>query len=155
MNTQGQHLPLLTLLQQFTVETDRYVDRVSVLNGLHRTDMHALAFLVQAYRSSDPVTPGKLGEVLNLSSPATTALLDRLDRSGHVRRERGGPDRRRVQVTVTDRARRLGSMLFSPLAEHLGSALDGYSADELRFAERFMADMIKATTAARADVPEP
>ncbi len=43
---------LLTLLQQFTVETDRYVDAVSSTHRLHRTDLSALAFMVQAARAA-------------------------------------------------------------------------------------------------------
>ncbi|MDQ6753549.1 MAG: MarR family transcriptional regulator [Actinomycetota bacterium] len=152
MTMDRTHLRLLTLLQQFTLETDRYVERVSLAHGLHRTDMNALAFLVQASRTSDVVTPGRLGDALNLSSPATTALLDRLDRAGHVRRQRDGADRRQVQVVMTDQARRLGSSLFSPLASRLAAALDGYTPEERRFAERFVADMVDATVEARTDI---
>jgi DNA-binding MarR family transcriptional regulator len=153
-NTTGDrpHLELLTLLQQFTLETERYVDRISTLHGLHRTDMSALAFMVQAVRAQETVTPGKLGKVLNLSSPATTALLDRLDRAGHISRQREGSDRRQVQIALTDQARELGSRLFSPLADRLADALDGYAPDELRLAHSFILDMITATIQAYGDI---
>ncbi|WP_434616793.1 MarR family winged helix-turn-helix transcriptional regulator [Arthrobacter sp. A5] len=144
---------LLTLLQQFTVETDRYVDAVSGIHGLHRTDMSALAFMVQSARTGQKVTPGRLGEALNLSSPATTALVARLDRAGHVTRQRSDEDRRQVRLAMTDHARQVGSTLFSPLARHLGDALENYSAQERELAQRFLRDMIEATTAAREDIP--
>jgi DNA-binding MarR family transcriptional regulator len=138
------------LLQQFTVETDRYVETISERNALHRTDLNALAFLVQAARTATPVTPGKLGEALNLSSPATTALVDRLDRAGHVQRDRIGTDRRKVQLSMTEHARRVGSSLFAPLAQQLGAAIEQYSEEEQALAERFIRDMVAATVRARA-----
>jgi DNA-binding MarR family transcriptional regulator len=141
---------LLLLLQQFTLETDRYVETISERNALHRTDLNALAFLVQAARTQTPVTPGKLGEALNLSSPATTALVDRLDRAGHVQRDRTGSDRRKVQLSMTEHARQVGSSLFAPLAQHLGAAIEQYSAEERAVAERFVRDMVAATVRARA-----
>ncbi len=155
MTTDRPYLELLTLLQQFTIETERYVERISAIHGLHRTDMSALAFMVQAARTPEPVTPGKLGEALNLSSPATTALLDRLDRAGHIHRQREGNDRRQVQIVMTDQARRLGSSLFSPLASHLALALDAYSPQERLLAERFVRDMVHGTIEARVSIGKP
>lgn len=95
------------------------------------------------------MTPGKLGEALNLSSPATTALVDRLERSGHVNRERSQTDRRQVELAMTGHARSVGRALFGPLASHLGAALEGYTAEELELVTRFLEDMTAATTAAR------
>ncbi len=155
MTAPRPHYELLALLQQFTVETDRYVDTISSIHGLHRTDMTALAFMVQSSRAEQTVTPGRLGDALDLSSPATTALVDRLDRAGHVTRRRSDEDRRQIQLAMTDHARQVGSMLFSPLARHLGEALENYSAEERDLAGRFVTDMIAATIAAREDIPRP
>ncbi|MCZ2401915.1 MarR family transcriptional regulator [Paenarthrobacter sp. Z7-10] len=149
------NLELLTLLQEFTVETERYVEQVSSTHALHRTDLNALAFLVQASRSEGPVTPGRLGEALNLSSPATTALVDRLDRAGHLTRRRSETDRRQVQLSMTSHAREVGSALFSPLAARLDAALTDYSPQERQLAERFMRDMVRATVQARSEIPDP
>jgi hypothetical protein len=46
------------------------------------------------------MTPGRLGEELNLTSPSVTALLDRLERHGHLRRVRDQRDRRRVTLEI-------------------------------------------------------
>lgn len=152
MTTARPNLELLTLLQEFTVETERYVERVGSAHALHRTDMNALAFMVQAARSGNPVTPGRLGEALNLSSPATTALIDRLDRAGHLTRHRSETDRRQIQLSMTSHAREVGSTLFSPLAAHLDAALTEYSLPERQLAERFLRDMVRATVEARGEI---
>ncbi|WP_233494239.1 MarR family winged helix-turn-helix transcriptional regulator [Renibacterium salmoninarum] len=62
---------------------------------------------------------------MNLSSPATTALIDRLDRAGHVERRRSGTDRRQVQLASTEKAKQTGRALFGPLARHLSLAMQG------------------------------
>ena len=71
------------------------------------------------------VTPGVLRKELHLSSPATTALIDRLDNSGHVVRERQGPDRRQVQLRMTPKAYRDGGAMFMPLSRHMGARWPG------------------------------
>jgi DNA-binding MarR family transcriptional regulator len=95
---------------------------------------------------------------LNLSSPATTALIDRLHSSGHVVRERQGTDRRQVQLLMTPKAYSDGGAMFLPLARHMGAALAGFTPEELEIATRFMNSMIEATIrageeAARDDTP--
>lgn len=101
-------------MREFTMESDRYVDRAAAVNGLHRTDLNALGFLFNPGADAAAPTPGKLGQALNLSSPAVTALVDRLEHSGHVTRHRGQVDRRQVELSMTDAARVVGRQMFSP-----------------------------------------
>jgi hypothetical protein len=96
---------------------------------------------------------------LHLSSPATTALIDRLDKSGHVVRERQGTDRRQVQLRMTPKAYRDGGAMFRPLAGQMGAAMAEFTADELLVATRFLNAMIEATVrageeAARGPLPQ-
>ncbi|WP_442544541.1 MarR family winged helix-turn-helix transcriptional regulator [Arthrobacter sp. KN11-1C] len=143
---------LLGLLQQFTVETERYVEAVSNRHHLHRTDLSALAAMVAAAREGKTMTPGALGAALNLSSPATTALVDRLDRAGHLARRRSEKDRRQVHLEMTDSARATGSELFSPLAGAIAPVIDALSPEELRAVMNFMQGVIEATMTARNGV---
>lgn len=137
---------LMTLLQQFTVETDRYVDTVSVRDGLHRTDLNALGIMIGAARAGTTVTPGLLRQALNLSSPATTALIDRLDEAGHVRRSRSSADRRQVHLEMTEKALATGSRLFAPLAREVEQSLSEFSPEELEL----LGTMLRKVTAATA-----
>src|SRR3954469_26059210 len=94
----GPPHPLLRLLQEFTIEANRYVDAAGGRKDMHRTDLNALAVIMRHTANGGAVTPGLLRKELNLSSPATTALIDRLDSSGHVVRERDSSDRRQVHL---------------------------------------------------------
>ncbi len=140
---------LMALLRQFTVETDRYVDVASERDSLYRTDLHALSIMMGAARAGLTVTPGFLREELNLSSPATTALVDRLDSAGHVTRRRSDVDRRQVHLEMTEKARSTGAMLFAPLARHINAAFDRYSEEQLELLRDMLQDVTDATVAAR------
>jgi DNA-binding MarR family transcriptional regulator len=142
---------LVRLLQDFTLEANRYVDTAGGRNDMHRTDLNALAVIMRHTAKGLVVTPGILRKELNLSSPATTALIDRLDSSGHVIRERLGPDRRQVQLRMTAKASQDGSAMFMPLSRHMGSAMADFSPEELELVSRFMTAMVNATVAARAE----
>lgn len=155
MKSSQPHAQLLAKMREFTIESDRYVDKAASLHGLHRTDLNALGLLVRPNRQEELMTPGKLGEALNLSSPATTALVDRLERSGHVTRCRSENDRRQVDLAMTDTARSVGRELFMPLAAQLGLALSNYSPAELAVVERFLEDMTAATAAAATNLLPP
>jgi DNA-binding MarR family transcriptional regulator len=142
-----QH-PLIRLLQEFTLEANRYVDSAGGRNDMHRTDLNALAAVMRHAASGEVVTPGTLRKELNLSSPATTALVDRLCGSGHLVRVREGRDRRQVQLRMTDKAYRDGAAMFLPLARHMDRAMATFTAQELETAARFMDAMIAATVEA-------
>lgn len=145
---------LMLLLQAFVVESERYVEAVSERDALHRTDLNALAAMVRAAAAGHTVTPGMLRTELGLSSPATTALVDRLDRSGHVNRTRSETDRRKVYLELTDKARATGGAMFAPLARNIGQVLDGYPAEDRQRLAGFLTDIIAATSAACMEVAE-
>ncbi|HEY8702970.1 MAG TPA: MarR family transcriptional regulator [Arthrobacter sp.] len=142
---------LVRLLQDFTLEANSYVDTAGGRNHMHRTDLNALAVIMRHTAKGLVVTPGILRRELNLSSPATTALVDRLDQSGHVVRERLGSDRRQVQLRMTPKAFQDGSAMFMPLSRHMGTAMAAFSPEELEVVTRFMTAMVEATIAARQD----
>lgn len=63
--------------------------------------------LVLRYLLREPgrnVRPGELTRYLGLSTASTTAILDRLERSGHIARTANPDDRRSIFVHATERA---------------------------------------------------
>ncbi|KRE79247.1 MarR family transcriptional regulator [Arthrobacter sp. Soil763] len=147
--------PLVHLLQEFSLEANRYVDAAGGRNDMHRTDLNALSVIMHHTARNQVVTPGVLRRELHLSSPATTALIDRLDKSGHVVRERQGADRRQVQLRMTPKAYRDGGAMFLPLARHMAAALESFTPEELEVATRFMTAMIDATVRAGEEAAAP
>ncbi|MFZ8758327.1 MarR family winged helix-turn-helix transcriptional regulator [Microbacterium sp. HMH0099] len=69
--------------------------------SMGENELLVLRYLTRASRRGDDVTPVDLARYLGVSTASTTALLDRLERSGHVVRDRHPTDRRKVLVTAT------------------------------------------------------
>ncbi|GAB3677451.1 MarR family winged helix-turn-helix transcriptional regulator [Angustibacter aerolatus] len=141
---------IVAALQALTVAVDRYADVRGGAHGLHRTDLYALAHVMQAGRRGEDLTPGALSASLNLSSPATSALLGRLERAGHVRREHDTADRRRVAVVMTDSAMDAGRAVFGPL----GDAMRGVLATMPAADQQVVLDFLEAAVAATSEATE-
>lgn len=120
-------LDLIRELRIFTAEIERYVVQMSHVHTMHRTDLSAIGYVMDHAGAS----PGEIAEGLNLSPSATSAMLDRLERVGHVRRERVESDRRSVRVVITDQALAVGGSMFGLLATHLRTVLDTCDDEEL------------------------
>lgn len=152
---------LVHLLRAVTVELDLRGAEFAARNGLHPTDLRALVHLLDADRAGTDVTPGRLGTALRLNSAGTTALLDRLERLGLVRRRRDENDRRRVVLTVEQKAVELGRSFFGPLIANLVEAAEDFTPGELDIVHRYLATALQAaapgqdtsTPAATAGVP--
>ena len=140
---------LVHLLRAVTVEFDLLGAEFAARRGLHPTDVRALIHLLDAARADIRATPGWLGEQLRLNSAGTTALVDRLERLGLVRRSRDTADRRRVLLEVEDKARQLGWAFFGPLIDEVVAAAEGLDEGELEAVRRFLTSVLTAVARAR------
>ncbi len=135
---------LALLLRRLTVELDAVGQRFAELHGLNRTDVRALVAIMDAARGGESLTAGRVGDAVDLSSASVTALLDRLEKVGHIRRTRDADDRRRVVLEMSDSAMAAGAEHFGRLQRDLAAAMEGYSDDELAVVRRFLEDMTAA-----------
>ena len=67
-------------------------------------ELLVLRYLARASKRDEPVTPVHLARYLCITSASTTALLDRLSRSGHVTRMANPADRRSILITSSAKA---------------------------------------------------
>jgi DNA-binding MarR family transcriptional regulator len=132
---------LALMLRRLTVELDAVGQRFAAVHGLNRTDVRALVAIMDAARSGRPMTAGGLGAAVELSSASVTALVDRLERAGHLRRVRDAADRRRVVLEMSPSAMAAGAEFFGGLQRDLVAAMAGYSDEELAVVGRFLAEM--------------
>ncbi|MGY1501109.1 MarR family transcriptional regulator [Streptomyces sp. QTS52] len=136
-------------LRGITVELDLLGAEFARRNSLHPTDLRALICLLDAARTHTPATPGRLGQQLGMNSAGTTALVDRLERLGHVRRVRDSRDRRRVLLEVDERAVTLGQSFFGPLITEVVAATRNFSDTELATIQRFLLNVHEVAAAQR------
>lgn len=78
-----------------TIETAR--EAAAREQNLHRTDFSCIGLL---HRAGQPISPKQIIEALNLRSASGTALIDRLEKQGYIRRIPNPDDRRSVLVAL-------------------------------------------------------
>jgi DNA-binding MarR family transcriptional regulator len=116
--------------------------RFAAREHLHTTDAQALSHLALA---GGRLTVGALARELELSTGATTRLVDRLEAVGHVTRLQDPDDRRRRQVAMSDAAAATAGSFFGAVAARIETMLDGYDEAELATIRRFLLDVIDRT----------
>ncbi len=132
---------LALLLRRLTVELDAVGQRFAEAHGLGRTDVRALVAVMDAARRGEPVTAGGLGAAVGLSSASVTALVDRLERAGHVRRVRDPADRRRVALEMSEASMAAGAAWFGGLQRELVAAMAEFTDADLDVVRRFLTAM--------------
>jgi DNA-binding MarR family transcriptional regulator len=140
-----RRLQLVHRLRAISVQLDQARAAFARAYGLHDTDVRALICLLDAERAGVPATPGWLGSQLGLTSPATTALIDRLQSAGHVHRQPSPTDRRKVEIRVSQQAIALGWDFFGPLLTSMIAAMHPFSPTELDIVERFLHEVAAVT----------
>jgi DNA-binding MarR family transcriptional regulator len=143
---------IVNLLRSYSVQAQHVGQAFAQRNGLHPTDLQALMAVMHAEGRGDPLTPGRLGEELGLSSGATTAVIDRLERAGHLSRSRESPDRRMVHLRYGDAGMALAMAFFEPLGRRTDDVMNDYSDAELATVRRFLAGMGEALAAHHREV---
>lgn len=94
---------VLQAMRQYRVSEMAMRRRTREAMSMGENDMVLLRYLLQARSTDRSSSPGELARQLGLSTASMTAMIDRLERSGHVRRERHATDRRSIYVVPTER----------------------------------------------------
>ncbi len=106
--------------------------------GLSPTDVSALEHLL-----GDPsLGPVQIGQRLGITSAAATALVDRLERAGHVVRRAHPEDRRRRVLEVTPHALAENLRVLAPLFEALAALEAGFDNTERAAVVRYLRGVV-------------
>jgi len=103
--------------------------------GLGHSDIAAMTHLASARQ---PVGPGWLSARLGLTPAAATELVDRLQRVGHVSRQRDSTDRRRVNLIPTESALDEVHGQLRPLMDAIDCVAEEFSVGERAAIRRFL-----------------
>ncbi len=119
--------------RRLSARTLLYHQAVAERLGLNATDLKCLDLA----RTESDITAGRIAEVTGLTTAAVTSVIDRLERSGLVRRERDPGDRRKVLVrTVAERGVEVGK-LFESLDRSMRQLFARYTNAELALIHGF------------------
>lgn len=115
-------LALVTGLYRATNATVRELDQ-RLMREHDVTFIQAVTLL--AIDTFDRPQPHLVAEHLSQQSQTVTGVLDRLERAGHVTRQRDLDDRRAVRLELTDTGRVLVEEMSESMKKHITDVLDG------------------------------
>ena len=147
----------------FWYAEDSRVDAVDVLNALRRyrsaeaaaqrrarealglgeNALLALRALLDAEEAGRSVNAKDLDEQLHITAASTSALVDRLVRSGHVERNPDPNDRRGVILTATGGSMRQVLRVIDQLDSRAIEATDHLSSDDMAVIVAFLDEMVR------------
>ncbi|WP_292788553.1 MULTISPECIES: MarR family winged helix-turn-helix transcriptional regulator [unclassified Microbacterium] len=113
---------------------------------LNETDMRALHYLIVCDNRSVVATPSGIAHHLGVSTAATTKLLDRLEKGGHIRRAPHPTDRRALAITITPETRHAAMETVGRQQAKRFYAAARLSAAERDVVIRFLQDMTEEIT---------
>lgn len=137
---------LVAALREFTVVSDVFVEVFGREHNLGRTEMNAIMWISTSAKDGRPITIGELAVKLGVGPSAATAVVDRLQTAGHVRRLRDPFDRRRITLGMETSALEVAVEYFVPLGRRMARAVADLSDAELRTATEVVRRMITAVT---------
>ena len=139
----------MRLTQRLVAEADKVSSSFTALHRMHPTDVNALIRVLVGEEHGETTTAGWLGKELGLTSGAVTAVVDRLERSGKLRRVRDPRDRRRVVLENSPDGQSLAEQYFAPVRRRSEEVMDQFTPDELEVVSRYLAATAEAMAAHR------
>ena len=101
---------------------------------INRTDLNCLDVIER----HGGVTAGELAAEAGLTTGAVTAVVDRLESKGYVRRTRDTEDRRKVKLEVTPAFRAKAEKIYGPLFAEWNELMNRPTIEELEAMIEFM-----------------
>src|SRR5689334_4590452 len=117
--------------------TQKYDETVGEIYGLGPAERLCLSFLWRG-----PQTASAIAREVRLTPAAVTALIDRLEKRGFVRRLADPNDRRKVLVEAGEATKAVTAEAYLPMRDAGARNLAKYSEAELELAARIMRDSL-------------
>lgn len=139
--------------------TDLFDETLTQFLGINRTDGRCLDLIDRRGR----VSAGQLANDSGLTTGAVTAVIDRLEAAGYVRRIRDTLDRRKIWVELTEDTRNITARIFGHYEKTGPMMMARFTPDQVRaileyleigtFVENEMAAALKEHLDPRATTP--
>ncbi|WP_231637622.1 MULTISPECIES: MarR family winged helix-turn-helix transcriptional regulator [Bacillales] len=111
-----------------------YQQNVAASLGLYNNDFISVDIL----HEKGPITAGELSKLTGLTTGSVTALIDRLEKNGFVRREHDPRDRRKVIIVPLYENKEEVSQTYHPLHAAMVNLAASYSDEELALITQFL-----------------
>ena len=146
---------VLNLLRRYRAAETAMRARTRSSMHMNETDMLALRHLLRSQQRGELVRQRDLSDLLDISSASVTALVDRLERSGHVERTPHPSDRRSTVVVASAASDREVRETLGDMHERMMAVVDGMTPDQLAAVGAFLAGMVAAVEESTASTTRP
>ena len=131
--------PVGQQLQQIAILTRKSASHLGAALGINQTDMAALEHLI----TDGPLPPTELAVRLSVTTAGITQVIDRLERAGHVVRERQLEDKRRVLVRPLPESVAQAYRHIAPMLKGLSGVLGALEGQDRAVVEGFLGQVIE------------
>ncbi|SIS09270.1 DNA-binding transcriptional regulator, MarR family [Peribacillus simplex] len=126
-------------LQRYGMRSVLFQQNMAQKIGVSHTDLKSAEILDE----TGSITAGELSKITGLSTGSVTALINRLERSGYVKRERDQLDGRRVMIApIPERQEQIKSH-YQSLSMATKELCSAYNEQELMLINKFIEDITK------------
>lgn len=132
---------VLNALRRYRTAESASQRRAREALGIGENALLALRVLIDADRSGRTVNAKELAERLEITPASTSALVDRLVRSGHVERHQDPTDRRGVILTATGTSMRHALRVLEELDARAAQVTEHLPTDEMSVVVDFLDEM--------------
>ncbi len=119
--------------REYGIQMTLYRNVIFEKLGVNATDMECLGFLLSKRIS----TPTELARYTGLSSGATTAMLDRLEKGGFIERQPNPDDRRGTLIVLAKSGAEKVVPWYAPVGKAQDELVSSYSEKELQLIADF------------------
>lgn len=118
---------LIALIRKETRTATLFVQTVAESSGIHITDIKCLDFLTEAQSA----TAGDLAKVTGLTTGAITAVIDRMEKAGFIKRTADSNDRRKIIIKLLVEHPKHSQIVRSLFANQMPKILSEYTSEEI------------------------
>ena len=134
--------PVLVALRRLLTAARLVQPAVAEQGGLTTSEVRTLELLAQG-----PLGPAEIARRLDVSTAASSGIVDRLVAHGHVERTPHPSDRRRQVVQMTDSGRVDTMRMLAPMLERLEQLEAGLDEHDREVVTRFLEGAVEALLA--------
>ena len=125
---------LIAAIRMSQNASDTMDEAYTELLGINRTDGRCLDIVQRLGQ----ITAGELAQHSGLTTGAVTAVIDRLETAGYLRRVRDTADRRRVFVELTELANQVGDIVYRQIGDIGSEGLVSMRIEDMQLIARFL-----------------
>jgi DNA-binding MarR family transcriptional regulator len=137
--------------REWSTETVMFHTAIAELRGLSAVESKVMDYLARL----GPLTPKDLARYSGLAPASVTALIDRLERKGAVRRKPHPDDRRKVLIEMDMSGVAEAGHLWDDLIAAVVKLCERYTDEQLRLLIEFIADAAAITHESTAKLAGP